>query len=192
MNGVPLPREHFERKFWETVDKTEGCWLWLGAASVGGYGQFYAGRLWPSGSQGKVYAHRYAYELLVGPIPEGLDIDHLCRVRNCVNPDHMEPVTHRENMLRGDTVVARNAMKTTCTKGHPLDGVDERGRYCTTCKPRPGGYKDRTHCKWGHEFTPENTYREPSGKGRACRTCRLARTKRSNAKSRAATTRGVA
>ncbi len=141
-----------------------------------GYATVYIG-----GGRGakKPYVHRYVYELLVGPIPDGFDIDHLCRVRNCVNPEHLEAVTHRENMLRGDTLAAANAAKTHCPKGHALDGRDTHGRYCTTCDPRPGHYRDRTHCKRGHEFTQENTYLEPSGKGRACKTCRTARSKAS-------------
>ena len=79
-------------RFWAKVDKTETCWLWTGGQSAG-YGRF--------GFKGRpnLGAHRFAYELLVGPIPPGLDLDHLCRVRNCVNPDHLEPVTRRENLL---------------------------------------------------------------------------------------------
>ena len=82
-----------EGRFWAKVDRSGSCWLWLAATSHG-YGTFQ--------SNGKlVRAHRYAYELLVGPIPGGLVIDHLCRTTACVNPEHLEPVTQRENLLRG-------------------------------------------------------------------------------------------
>lgn len=104
-------------RFWSkvVVDAT-GCWLWAANTSMG-YGQIiHDGR--------QVGAHRVAYEVLVGPIPEGLHIDHLCRVRHCVNPGHLEPVTQKENNRRALLHVAA-----------------------------------KTHCKRGHEFTPENTRR---------------------------------
>ena len=82
-------------------------------------------------------AHRMIYELLVGPIPDGLEIDHLCRNRGCVNPGHMEPVTHRENLMRGDTVAAANPAKTHCIRGHPYDDENTyrygSHRYCRAC-----------------------------------------------------------
>lgn len=105
----------------------KGCWNWTGKL-VRGYG-------WLSGT----YAHRASYELFVGPIPDGLQIDHLCVNRRCVNPRHLEPVTGAENMRR----------------------VAER----------------RTHCKHGHEFTPENTYDRPAS-GRQCRACNAAAVRR--------------
>lgn len=92
-------RRHYEgdavRRLYERVDRRPaGCWLWTGTIAPNGYGYFaIKGR-----SQ---QAHRVAYELLVGPIPDGLDLDHLCRVRACVNPDHLEPVTRSENNRRG-------------------------------------------------------------------------------------------
>lgn len=80
--------------FWNHVDQDEsGCWLWTAATTPTGYGQF----RFHDGSRA---AHRLAYEQMVGPIPDGLELDHLCRVRNCVNPDHLEPVTHAENLRR--------------------------------------------------------------------------------------------
>lgn len=125
--GVPL-----EQRFWEKVEKTDGCWLWVGSRDGNGYGLIRNGRL--------VKAHRLSYEMHKGEIPDGMEIDHLCRVKACVNPAHLEAVTHRENMSRcPDTAQARLAR--------------------------------RTHCKRGHEFTPENTYPVPSG-GRACRACK--------------------
>lgn len=86
----------FEERFWSKVEKSSGCWAWTGHKNRNGYG-------WTLGPKGKgESAHRIAYELLVGPIPEGLQIDHLCRNRACVNPDHLEPVTQRVNWQRGN------------------------------------------------------------------------------------------
>jgi hypothetical protein len=102
-------------RFWRLVDKTDTCWNFTGSTARG-YGQFsvqVAPGKWKSRR-----AHRVAYELLVGPIPEGLQLDHLCRNRRCVNPDHLEPVTNRVNTLRGVTIVAAHAGKTHCDNGH--------------------------------------------------------------------------
>ena len=85
-------------------------------------------------------AHRVAYELEVGPIPKGLTIDHLCRTHGCVRPSHLEPVTPRENVLRGQTIPAKNANKTHCLRGHEFTpentyrfGPDKRYRSCIEC-----------------------------------------------------------
>ena len=103
-------------RLWPKVDRSGGpdaCWTWL-ACRRSGYGLFWVG--------GKgLQAHRVAYELLVGPIPEGLSIDHLCRNTGCVNPAHLEPVTHKENVLRGVGQMAVNARKTHCLRGHLFD-----------------------------------------------------------------------
>lgn len=129
MQGV-----HPTVRFWAKVDRrgADECWLWNGPRNSEGYGTFYVDGRVPG-------AHRYAYEQTIGPIPPGLQLDHLCRNTSCVNPSHLEPVTGRENILRGQGVAARNARK--------------------------------THCKRGHEFTPENTYIFPNGRWRQCRTC---------------------
>ncbi len=110
-----------------------GCWNWLGRDNGQGYGAFKAG-----GVQYK--AHRFSYEMAVGPIPDGLELDHLCRNRMCVNPAHLEPVTSRVNVLRGIAPPAANATKTHCPKGHPYDDANtwhaksRRERVCKTCK----------------------------------------------------------
>ena len=102
------------------------CWLWTGAKHNLGYGLFRTGEL--------RYAHRVAYMLAGGVILDGFDIDHLCRVRACVNPAHLVAVTHKENVLRGRTIAARNARKTHCPQGHeytPENTYVERTRYGT-------------------------------------------------------------
>lgn len=84
-------------RFWHYVQKTEDCWLWQGGKTYKGYGQFKVGL-------NHIAAHRYSYILKHRAIPEGKQLDHLCRIRHCVNPDHLEPVTNRENVLRGSIV----------------------------------------------------------------------------------------
>ncbi len=123
----PKPKPPAER-FWTKVEKTETCWLWTAAkASKQGHGKFMV--------QGKNWkAHRWAYEALVGPIPKGLTLDHLCRVPACVNPAHLEPVTLAENVRR------EMEAKTHCPQGHPLSGTNlyrQPGtgyRACRTCR----------------------------------------------------------
>lgn len=126
----PTLSVRFHRKV--NYDGPNGCWVWT-ASQFGdsGYGRI-------SHNNRSRGAHRVAYELYVGPIPEGLTIDHLCRNRSCVNPAHLEAVPIGVNILRGENPAARNARK--------------------------------THCKWGHEFTPENTGKKTGG-GRRCRAC---------------------
>lgn len=124
-------RGTWEERFWGNVRKSEECWTWTAAAS-GGYGRTYKdGRM--------VLAHRVSYELANGPIPDGLVIDHLCRNRRCVNPAHMEVVTHSVNILRGESMSAKNSRKTHCVHGHPfVAGNIVRGnndsRRCRECK----------------------------------------------------------
>jgi hypothetical protein len=155
--GTPIHRTSAER-FWSKVDRDGplperqpelgACWLWLAGCFANGYGAFtFERRL--------VKAHRHAYEQLVGPIPGGLVIDHLCRNTGCVNPAHMEPVTNAVNLLRGEGIGARNLAK--------------------------------THCKHGHEFTPENTYRfGPDNRYRSCRACAREKDRRARERRKAA------
>lgn len=122
-----------EGRFWAKVNKTDACWLWTGAISGGtGYGSC-------TGQDGtRSSAHRMAFTLIRGEIPAGLVLDHLCRVRACVNPDHLEPVTHRENIRRGAAPAAVSAAKGECKNGHPHD---ERNTYI-----RPSGQRDCRPC----------------------------------------------
>lgn len=122
-----------EQRFWPKVEKTETCWLWLATTTHDGYPMIYR----HVSDGGHVYAHRWAYETLVGPIPEGLELDHLCRVRHCVNPAHLEPITHRENIARGTNRIADVVRTGRCVQGHDLDvtaSVDRNGgRRCGVC-----------------------------------------------------------
>ena len=109
-----------------------GCWLWLGCLSDG-YGM--------TTYKGKHHrAHRIVYSLLKGAISAGLTLDHLCRTKSCVNPDHLEPVSQRMNVLRGDGLAAKQAKQTHCKRGHPFDETntyfrtDGNKRRCRTCQ----------------------------------------------------------
>jgi hypothetical protein len=112
-------------------DPNSGCWLWTGAILPIGYG-----RVGSDKTAGRsISAHRVMYEQMVGPIPNGHEIDHKCRVRACVNPAHMEPVTHAENMRRGNL---HRQIRTVCAKGHSLEGSGaypskSKRRLCRQC-----------------------------------------------------------
>ena len=131
--------------FWAKVDSNGSCWTWTACLSAEGYGMFRLKRR-------TRLAHRLAYEWLVGPIPLGLQLDHLCRNRACVNPDHLEPVTPKVNTQRSDAGKAR--------------GLQQRSL---------------THCLRGHPFNDLNTYKTPDGR-RNCRTCRALATARYHAR----------
>ena len=136
-------------RFWSKVSKTAGgCWEWTAVRTRLGYGQFSVRRR-------MVYSHRFSYELRRGPVPAGLELDHLCRNPSCVNPDHLEAVTHRENALRGESMPARYAARTCCSRGHEYTPentrVTKRGaRLCRICDRardrarRPRSYVRRT------------------------------------------------
>ena len=128
------------------VDSETGCWRWCRLVNAAGYSKFfYYGKLG--------YGHRYAWEYWRGAIPAGLTIDHLCRNRCCVNPDHLDVVSLRTNLMRGNSLSTINARKTHCPRGHPLDNRQPPagGRRCKTCnrlqsrafRERHPGYRQR-------------------------------------------------
>ena len=113
------------------------CWLWTGQHNWAGYSIFTLMK--PNGRWGSMVAHRWLYEDYFGPVDKSLDLDHLCRNRGCVNPFHLEPVTRRINLLRGQTQTARNAARTHCPHGHAYDEentrITQRGtRACIACE----------------------------------------------------------
>ena len=125
-------------RFWAKVEPAGFCWNWVGTVNDQGYGRFYI----TSGMTGRrtIAAHRFAYEDLVGPIPDGMLLDHLCRNRACVNPDHVEPVTSRENTVRG-LVSALHEYR--CRRGHTTQRRPD-GRFdCRKCANIP---KPCPHC----------------------------------------------
>lgn len=133
------------------VDWDTGCWIWTASINMHGYGQISV-----KCSDGKFRprrAHRVSYQMLMGPIPDGLQLDHLCRNRACINPAHLEPVTNRENTIRGD--------------GPSINSRRLRGR---------------THCKNNHPFDESNTYIDPLGK-RVCRACSREKVRRAEGRS---------
>lgn len=127
--GAPL----LERLKFYSSPQPGGCWRWHGTLDQKGYGVImYAGK--------KVEAYRAAYEVFVGPVPAGLELDHKCRNRACINPAHLEPVSRRENVVRGVSCIAVNARKTHCKAGHPFTGDSVRiegghvRRRCVKCQ----------------------------------------------------------
>jgi hypothetical protein len=151
MSAFPKRRAAPEVRFWEKVDRgdDDSCWTWL-AGTCRGYGKFR-----PGGSRPCVMAHRFAYELLIGPIPPGLVIDHLCRNPSCVNPAHMEPVTNAENVMRGYSPHARNARKDRCKSGHEFTPEntrmtqDGRSRTCIACmRMKATKFRAMREAKW--------------------------------------------
>lgn len=120
-----------ELRFWAKVRQQDECWQWTAYVHPEGYGRFRVG-------QRVLQAHRWSYEYLVGPIPEGLEIDHLCRNRACVRPDHLEPVTTEENIRRGELYLVSGA-KTHCPQRHEYTPENtyvrpNGSRQCRTCK----------------------------------------------------------
>lgn len=174
---MPFPKtDEWERLLRHRVIDANGCWI----ADVGSdnKGYRYIGR---AGSGRKIYAHRLAYERLVGPLTHGLTIDHLCRNRSCFNPQHLEQITSGENVLRGNTTSGINSRKTHCKKGHPFAGdnlqITTAGRRrCRACEKREPKPKP-THCKHGHERTPETFRAFADGKKR-CIPCAYAKNSR--------------
>lgn len=117
-------------RFFRFVRIDDSCWRWKGFIHKNGYGAFQDFRR-------SALAHRFSYMNLVGPIPKGLTIDHLCRTNDCVNPLHMELVSHRENIMRGNGEAYKNSIKTHCKRGHSLSGYNLKPngekRSCRTC-----------------------------------------------------------
>lgn len=155
------------------------CWIWRGAVRAkSGYGSFG----WQGGTIG---AHQASHRLFKGDVPTGMDIDHLCRRRNCVNPQHLEAVTRSVNLKRGNTgwvLRAKNLSKTHCPQGHEYTPENtytvpgKNSRACRLCKrilekSKCTGRTVKTHCANGHEFTAENTYTSSQG-WRSCMQCR--------------------
>lgn len=130
-----------ERFLSKVSKKRSGCWIWTASIRLEGYGQFHL-------NERNRLAHRVAYEFFVGRIPDGLQLDHLCRNRACVNPKHLEPVTPRENVMRGTLPEASR----------------RRGR-------------ERTHCRNGHPFIGDNVARGPDNE-RVCRACNRIKARR--------------
>ena len=163
-------------RFWAKVNKNgplwgnTPCWLWTASLNGHGYGQIRLRRR----SRSPQMAHRVVWELCVGPIPAGKEIDHLCRQPSCVNPEHLEPVEHAENVRRGMAGWI-NGQKTHCPRGHAYDGPDGRvnpagSRYCLACQ-RTGPRAPKLACPKGHLYDTTNTYLR-SGRYKACKTCK--------------------
>ncbi len=143
-------------RFWTRVTQgPDGCWLWTGGIRANGYGTFAVKS--PTGRWTQTTAHRWSYQTVVEPAPDGYEIDHLCRVRGCVRPDHLEAVSVPENRRRRDVKYAPEVPRTIRAIPRP----PSRSRTEPTVS--------RTHCKRGHEYAV--TGWAPNGKGRLCRGC---------------------
>ena len=129
--------ERYER--FAFPEPNSGCYIWMGALNWNGYGKMGIGYL-SEGNQQMQYAHIVAYEYFVGPVPTGMILDHKCRMRCCVNPGHLEPVTYRENTMRGvgpTRVRVKAAKQTHCKRGHLLNGEirnSDGARVCMACR----------------------------------------------------------
>lgn len=133
-NPLPKPKPSRADRFWAKVEKGEGCWVWSASLTHDGYGCF-------RGENGMTLAHRFSYILANGPVPDGFQIDHLCRNRRCVRPDHLESVTPRENAMRSNSSGALAVRTGKCVRGHDLSGarvvVTAEGRverHCRECR----------------------------------------------------------
>lgn len=124
MSGIPASQRDPESRFFSKVDAEGICWEWTGAITFG-YGRFRDGK-------SVVQAHRWAWKHMVGDVPDDMDLDHLCRNRRCCNPDHLEPVSRKVNLMRG-----AQATKTHCRRGHEYTPenvyINQGKRYCLEC-----------------------------------------------------------
>lgn len=150
-NGDPFtrskPRKSIAERFWAKVEFTPSCWLWTGSCYSNGYGDFSNSR-----GQKHIMAHRWAYEFCNGPIPPGLPLDHLCCNHPCVRPDHLEPVTVRENARRGI-----RGRQVACKHGHPYDLLNtyyrpEGRRMCRTCRNAAVRKSQRRKANWNRHL----------------------------------------
>lgn len=134
-NGELWPIRMVDR-FWGYIDADGDCWRWKGFCIPTGYGYFMVHTIYPK--RRNIGVHRLAWQMLVGTIPPKMTIDHMCKVRNCVNPSHMRLLTRAANTMAGSSVPAMNERKTECKRGHPFDSsntvIDNRGyRQCRIC-----------------------------------------------------------
>jgi hypothetical protein len=155
-------KERFDEKW--ILDIETGCWLWIASKNSGGYGQ-----IRNNGSKGTMlYAHRVAYELYREPIPEELEIDHLCRVHNCINPWHLEAVTHSVNVLRGLTPILtsqRSAKIKSCPRGHEYT---EENTYIYSQKSSSGRIVHNRRCRACGRSRQRGIYLKPDYPCKAC------------------------
>jgi len=125
------------QRFMSKIKKSKNCWIWTGGISDG-YGFF-------KFENTSIRAHRFSYELFKEMIPFRMQIDHLCKNKKCVNPEHLEIVIHQENMMRSNSVSGVNSQKTHCPKGHKYSGVNKRGQriYKTCIKVQKNNFRKR-------------------------------------------------
>lgn len=169
--GHFTPQDRFMARVLKSAD---GCWLWQGPLNKGGYGQFYL-----DGQQG--HAHRAAYKMFVAPVPDGMVVDHICRVRACVNPVHLRPLTNAENVLIGVGITAKNLTKTHCKRGHELAGDNlipnkDSKRICRTCHYAHGA-KNRQKAEYKERMKAYKSTPEYRAKASASQRARMARKK---------------
>jgi len=193
--SIPAFSNHERFLKFISINKDSECWEWTGKLSPEGYGRFRV----KDNETWKIYgAHRVSYSLFCGDIKEGMMIDHICRNRKCVAPSHIRQVDSFTNVHENSMSITHiSSLQTHCISGHELNSdnlvISKKGRRCKIChrerstknnadiknkkiKINPNYGKLKTHCKWGHEFTPENTKPRPSG-GRYCLICYRSRNK---------------